>query len=85
VIKPRYTVGLGPERDLAFAGNGAVGRGEQLLAIVRDREPLTFRPQAELVPLVGRDPGVGAFDLLAPALDHTIEADVAFERIGCFG
>src|SRR5260370_30859301 len=47
-IKPRYTVGLGPERDLACAGKGAVGRGEQLLAVKRDREPLTLRPQANL-------------------------------------
>src|SRR5260370_151603 len=81
-IKPRYTVGLGPERDLACAGKGAVGRGEQLLAVKRDREPLTLRPQAKLVPRVGRDLGVGAFDLLAPALDHAIEADVVLERIG---
>src|ERR1700730_9673197 len=91
-IKPRYTVGLGPERDLARAGKGAVGRGEQLLGVKRDREqlravkldrePLTLRPQSEPVPLVGRDLGVGTFDLLAPALDHTIEADVVFERIG---
>ena len=48
-IKPGYTVGLGPERDLACAGKCAVGRGEQLLAVKRDREPLTFRPQTELV------------------------------------
>src|ERR1035437_8782568 len=81
-IEARYAVGLGPERDLARARDGRVARGEQLLAIEGDREPLAFRPQAELVPLVRRDPSVHASELLAPALDHSIEANVVLERIG---
>jgi hypothetical protein len=81
-IKARYAVGLGPERDLAGARDSPVGRGEQLLAVKRNCEPLTFRPEAELVPLVRSDPGVRAFELLAPALDHAVEADVVLQRIG---
>src|SRR5467141_2595947 len=64
-IEPRYAVGLGPERDLAGARDGPVGSGEQFFAVKRDREPRTLCPQAELVPLIRRHLGVGAFDLHA--------------------
>src|ERR1019366_5700026 len=83
-IEARYAVGLGPERDLARARDGQVARGEQLLAIEGDREPLAFRPQAELVPLVRRDPGVHASELFAPAINHAIEANIVLERIGAY-
>src|SRR5437899_12175708 len=81
-IEARYTVGLGPERDLAGARDCPVGSGEQLFAVKRDRESWTLRPQAELVPLIRRHLGVGAFDLGALALDHAIETDVVLERVG---
>src|SRR6266446_9384594 len=81
-IEARYTVGLGPERDLASARDGPVGSGEQFFAVKRDREPWTLRPQAELVPLIRRNLGVGAFDLRSLAFDHMIETDVVLERIG---
>src|SRR6266550_2613034 len=42
----------------------------------------TLRPQAELVPLIRRNLGVGAFDLRSLAFDHMIETDIVLERIG---
>src|SRR6185295_16558283 len=82
LIETRHAVGFGPERDPARAREGPVGRGEQRLAVERDGEPLAFGAETEPVPFAGRDLEVRTFELLAPAFEHAVEADVVLERIG---
>src|SRR5260370_13501813 len=47
-----------------------------------DREPFAFGTDTESVPVIRRDSEIGAFQLLAPALDHAIEAHVVLKRVG---
>ena len=46
------------------------------------REALALRAEPELMPFVRRDFDVRAFELLARAFDHAVEADVVLQRIG---
>src|ERR1700704_304495 len=43
---------------------------------------LPFGMQADGVPFIRCDPDIGGPQLLAPAIDHAIEADIVLKRVG---
>src|SRR5215213_10448183 len=75
-------VGLGPQRDLARSGEGAVLGREQSLVLERNGEAVTFGAQSEGMPLVRGNLEIGALDLLPATLHNAVKADIVFESVG---
>jgi hypothetical protein len=60
-------VGFGPQRDFAGLDEGLVGRGEQHLAVERDREAIALGTECQGVPLLCRNLCIRPGNLDAPA------------------
>src|SRR5882672_3112714 len=71
-IEARDAVCLGPERNPARFRKGPVGRAEQRLAVVRDREAVAFGTNPKRVPFVSCHLQIGAGQLFATSVDHAI-------------
>src|SRR5215510_2240827 len=79
-IEARDVVLLGPQPDAAIRQEGAVLRREQPGVVEENRELIVLGDEAELVPMIAGDVGVGSPDPLHLAVDDAEEVDPFFQR-----
>src|SRR5450631_357736 len=90
LIKQRYTVGLGPQPNLAGIGESGILDLKQLFAVEGYAEARGFEVDAQAVPGVGRDRNANSIAPLpaynveraSDTVDGLIENDIVFKRIG---
>src|SRR5262245_15502557 len=73
---------LRPQCDLSCSGEGLVRRREKRFAAKLDGELVAPGLDAERVPLIARNFGIRAANLLTTALNDTVKTHIVLKRIG---
>src|SRR6185437_3761375 len=85
LVETGDAVGLGPQREFPRVRKRLVLSREQCLAIEAHNKAVPLGFEAERMPFIRSEREICAHDFLSSALDHAIEADVVFHRIGAGG
>src|SRR6266850_6289394 len=82
VVERDHRVGLGPESELAGRRERGVVLVDDLPAVEKHLDMIADVLHGQLVPRAARDLAIPVAELTAPALDHSVQANVVLERVG---